>query len=460
MGRHLKGDIVESLEKIVGKEYVVDERARIEDYLLDEAAEAVRPRPAANVVVVKPANAQDVSHILVFADENRIPVFPRGGGTGLVGGAVPTQDGIVLSLERLDKVEIDKENLMAVAEAGVTLQRLLATVDEASLFFPLHPGEETAQVGGLVATNAGGARAIKFGVMRNYVRGMEAVLASGGILQLGGKLQKNNTGYDLMNLIIGSEGTLAVITKVILRLYPKFEATSVMIVPYNSRHNALNSVPKVLQDGRMPLAIEYAERDLMERAAKHIGEVWPVKEGACYLIVMEAESSRDQILSDSLRIAEICKENGSLEPLLAEPKDEQDRILRVRSNIYSALQAETADILDVTVPPAEIGSLMDAVDEVARRYGAYLPTYGHAADGNLHVHLMKRDLANIEEMRDQIYRASVQLGGVITGEHGIGKARVEKLPQYLDKKQIDLMRKIKLVFDPNNILNPGTKIPI
>jgi len=451
--------IVEDLQGIVGEGYVVVERTRIGDYLVDETAEVVRPMPAEDVVLLKPANAYEVSRILGYANENRIPVFPRGGGTGLVGGAVPTQRGIVLSLERMDRVEVDRENLMAVAEAGVTLERLLAAVDEAGLSFPLHPGEEAAQVGGLVATNAGGARAIKHGVTRNYVKGVEAVLPDGSVLTLGGKLQKNNVGYDLMDLIIGSEGTLAVVTKAILRLYPKLGAAATMIVPYNSRHEALNSVPKILQDGRMPMAIEYAEKELMERTAKHLGEAWPVKEGSCYLLVMEEESSREQVLSESLRIAEVCKENGSLEPLFAEAKDEQDRILRVRSNIYSALKAETADILDVTVPPAEIGRLMDAVDEVAKKYEAYLPVYGHAADGNLHVHLMKRDLAKMEDMRDEIYRATVELGGVITGEHGIGKTRVKSLTRYLDPKQIELMRKIKTLFDPNNILNPEKKIP-
>jgi len=455
-------NIIEELKNIVGENYVVTERERMESYLTDETAEPVRPQPASELVLVKPANTQEVSEILKIANKNKVPVFPRGGGTGLVGAAIPIVDGIILSMERMNKIEIDKENLMAVTEAGVTLEKLLSSADAAGLFFPLHPGDESAQIGGLVATNAGGSRAIKYGIMRNYVRGMEVVLPSGDVLMFGGKLQKNNVGYDLMHLIIGSEGTLAVITKVVLRLYPKFGAAATLVVPYDSRHDAINSVPKILQDGRVPLAIEYVEKGLMEKTAKQLGETWPVKEGNCYLLIIEAESNRDQVVSESLRIAEICKENSSLEPLYVDSKREQDRILKIRSHIYSTLKPETADILDTTVPPANIGKLIDAVDEIGKNYGTYLPVYGHVGDGNLHVHIMKeegKDLKYIEKLKKEIYKATLNLGGVITGEHGLGKIRTENLNLYLDEKQIEMMRKIKRIFDPNNILNPGAVIP-
>jgi len=454
--------IIEDLENVIGKSYVISERGRMEDYLVDETAEPVRPQSAKELVLVKPANTQDVSAILKLANKNKIPVFPRGSGTGLVGGAIPTERGIILSMERMDKIEIDRENLMAVAEAGLTLEKLLSSVYEAGLLFPLHPGDETAQIGGLTATNAGGSRAVKYGVMRNYVKGMDVVLSTGEVLRLGGKIQKNNVGYDLMQLIMGSEGTLAVITKVILRLYPKLGATATLIAPFKSRHDALNTVPKILQDGRMPLAIEYTEKDLMEKTAKSIGETWPAKEGNFYLLIIVAESNEDQVLSESLKISEICKENGSFEPLFAEPGDEQERILRIRSNIYSALKTNTADILDVTVPPANIGKLIDAVDEIAKKYKTYIPAYGHAADGNLHPHIMKegKGIEFIEKLREEIYKVTLELDGVITGEHGIGKVRVESLGLYIDEKELELMRKIKKIFDPNNILNPGAKIKI
>jgi len=457
----MKKDVIERLESIVGKTYVVSERERIQNYLADESADIVRPRPASDLLLVRPANTQDVSNILRLANESSIPVFPRGGGTGLVGGAIPTQNGLILAMERMNRIEIDRENLMAVAEAGVTLETLSKSASDAGLFFPLHPGDETSQVGGLVATNAGGARAIKHGVMRNYVRGMEVVLPTGEILRLGGKLHKNNVGYDFMQFITGSEGTLAVITKVTLRLLPMFGATATLIFPYNDRNDAIASVPKMIRDGRTPLSIEYAERDLMERTAKHLGENWPVKSGNCYLMIVIAESSREQVLSESMKIAETCQQMGALEPLFVEPRSEQDRILRIRSNTYPALKSETADILDVTVPVSELAKLVNDVEELAKKENVFLPAYGHAADGNLHVHIMKGPTGqkeHVERLRDEIYRTAVRLGGVITGEHGIGKIRTGKLESYMTEKEIELMKNAKRVFDPNNILNPGAKV--
>lgn len=455
--------VISALETIVGKSYVVTEREQLQNYLIDETVDLIRPKPAADLVLVKPASTQEVSDILRLANEKGTPVFPRGGGTGLVGGAIPTRNGIVLSTERMNRIWIDKENLMVTAEAGVTLETLMNSASEAGLFFPPHPGDESAQVGGLVATNAGGSRAIKHGIMRNHVKGLEVVLPTGEVLTLGGKLHKNNVGFDLMQLIIGSEGTLAIVTKAILRLQSKPAATATLIIPYNNRHDALVSVPAILQDGRTPLAIEYVERDLMEKTAKHLGENWPVKTGYCYLMIIVTESNRDQVLSESLKIDEICKRNGSLEPLFIEPQQDQDRILRIRSNIYSSMKSETADILDVTVPPSELANLMDRVEEIAVKENASAPMIGHAADGNLHVQILKRntsDAGYVDRLRDEVYRASVNVGGVITGEHGIGKVRLDKLEVYLTAKEIQLMREIKRVFDPNNILNPGTKITV
>jgi glycolate oxidase len=435
----------------------------IENYLRDETPESMRPQPAKDIVLVKPANTKDVAEIIKFANENRICVFPRGGGTGLVGGAIPTMNGIVVSLERMTKVEVDKSNLMVISEAGAPLEKLASAVKDANLRFPLHPGDETAQIGGMVATNAGGVNAVRYGVTRNYVKGIEVVLPSGKVLALGGKLQKNNVGYDLMQLIIGSEGTLGIITKVILRLYPESEVSATLIIPYDNRHDAMRTVPRILQDGRLPLAIEYVEKDLMERTAKALGENWPVVGGNCYLLVTVAEIDRDRVLSASARIAEISQESGCLEILCAETTEDQSRIWKIRSGVYSALKADTADLLDVTVPPANIGKLIDAVDDIARKHRVSLPAYGHAGDGNLHVHIMKeqeRGTDFAQTLRNEIYRTAADLEGVITGEHGIGRTRIDCIDSFMDRNELDLMRKIKKIFDPNNILNPGAKITI
>jgi glycolate oxidase len=437
---------------------VITEKNRMENYLTDETAGPVSPQPATDVVLVKPAAVQEVANILKLANEKGVPVFPRGGGTGLVGGTTPTANGIVLSTERMDEVEVDKKNLMVVAEAGVTLEKLIQAAENADLFFPLHPGDEGAHLGGLVATNAGGVRAVKYGIMRNYVKGIEVVLATGEILNLGGKLLKNNTGYNLTQLMVGSEGTLGMITKVMLRLYPKFEATATLIIPYEDRHNAINTVPKILQGGVIPLAIEYVEKDLIERSAHHLGERWPAEEGKAFLIVIVTGTEDEEVYSLCEKISSICTENGSDESLIAESKKDQDRILKIRSNIYTALKPFTADILDVTVPPASIGKLLDAIDEIAERYKTHIPVYGHAGDGNLHPHIMKeegRGSEYVKKLKIEAYKATIELGGVITGEHGVGKIRTENIDICLNEKEMELMREIKKAFDPNNILNPG-----
>jgi glycolate oxidase len=455
--------IVDGLRSIVEKAHVVTDREQMQNYLADETAAPVRPKPANDLILVRPANTQQVSAVLQLANKHGIAVFPRGGGTGLVGGAIPTRDGIILSLERLDGIEIDKENMMAIAGAGVTLEKLTKTANEVGLFFPPHPGDENAQMGGLVATNAGGSRAVRYGVMRNQVKALEIVTPAGDILNLGGRLHKDNVGYDIMQLIIGSEGTLAVVTKVTLRLYPKFGATATIILPFTNRNDAMSTVQKILQDAGTPLAIEYVERDLLEMTAKHLGEKWPVTIGEQYLIVIGAEASRDQLLPQSVRIREICQQNGGLEPFYVESQRDQDKILRIRSNIYFALKNETVDILDIAVPVSELVSVVDNIEEIAKRDKLFLPVFGHAADGNLHIHIMKRegDTSDyIDTLRNRIYEIAISAGGVITGEHGIGKIRTAKLQSSLTKEEITLMIAIKKLFDPNNVLNPGTKVPV
>jgi glycolate dehydrogenase FAD-linked subunit len=454
--------LMEELERIVGGPYVVTNIEQMRNYLADETPPSERPRPADNLVLIKPADAQQVASVLRLASKSRVAVFPRGGGTGLVGGAVPTTSGIILSMERMNGIEIDEANLLAIADAGVTLGGLMSAAEEVGLSFPPHPGDENAQVGGLAATNAGGSRAVRHGVMRSQVRGMEVVLPTGEILNLGGRLHKDNVGYDLMQLIIGSEGTLAVVTKVILRLYPKPGATMTLIVPYNNRHDALSSVPKILHSST-PLAVEYVERELVERSAKRLNANWPVKTGRSHLIIIMAEPSRDQVLSESLKVAKICQENTTYETFVAESKSDQDNILRIRSDIYFALKSETMDLLDITVPTAELEKVMEAIEDVATRRAAVLQVFGHAADGNLHVHIMKKegeDAKYVEDLRDEIYEIAMRAGGVITGEHGIGKIRAKKLESLMTSKEFELMKSIKRIFDPDGILNPGTKIPV
>lgn len=446
----------------MSRKWVITERELMEDYLRDETPGPVCPSAATEVILVKPANAEEVSNILKLANRKVIPVFPVGGRTGLVGGSIPITPGVILSLERMNKIEIDRENLMAVAEAGVTLGDLIKAAEDAGLCFPLHPGEEGAQVGGLVATNAGGVRAMKYGIMRNYVKGLEVVVPTGEVLSLGGRLLKNNTGYDLMHLMVGSEGTLGVITKAVIKLYPKTEFVVTLLVPFERRRDAINAVQKILRSGITPLAIEYIEREEIEKGAEHLKEKWPVEEGKAQLIVVSTGVSEEELFSECEEISKICKGNNALEPILAETKEEQDRILRIRSSVYTALKTEVCDILDVTVPPSRLGDLMDKVNGIAEKHDVHIPLYGHAGDGNLHAHIMRergRGPEYIGKVKEEIYKAGVSLGGVITGEHGIGGIRIKDLGLVLSEKEIEFMRAIKNAFDPNNVLNPGKVVP-
>jgi glycolate oxidase len=444
------------LREVIGERWVITQLDLIESYLRDETPDPVRPKPAEDLILVKPSSTEEVSAILKIANERGVPVFPVGGRTGLVGGCVPTEAGIVLSLERMKRIEVDGENLMAVAEAGATLGELIKAAEDAGLFFPPHPGDEGAQIGGLIATNAGGARAIKYGVMRNYIRGLEVVLPTGEVLKVGGKLLKNNTGYDLMQLIIGSEGTLCVITRAVIKLFPKSKYMITLVIPFHTRSDALKAVPEILRSGITPLALEYVQLKEAERAAEHLNEKWPVDKGFAQLIVILDGIDQNEVLLACEKISEICGFHNAIDVMLAESPEEQNRILRIRSNIYTALKPDMIDILDVTVPPSELEKLMNVVDELSAEYNVYLPAYGHAGDGNLHVHIMKdvESMELAEEIRREIYEAAVNLGGVITGEHGIGKIRLKSLSMVLSEKYIEIMRGIKRVFDPNNILNP------
>jgi len=294
------------------------------------------------------------------------------------------------------------------------------------------------------------------------VKGIDVVLSAGEMLRLGGELLKNNTGYDLMHLIIGSEGTLAVITRVILRLFAAAAASATMIIPYDSRHDAINTVPEILQSGIVPLAIEYVERNIVEISAEQLNMEWPCKKGNAQLMIIVEGKNKEEVYSQCTAISEICEGYNSLETLIGETKREQDRILKIRSNIYLALKSKLADGLDVAVPPANLGKLMDAIDSIAQRFDTTIPMLGHAGDGNLHPILMKDLLEggghNFVEVKKEIYREAVKLGGVITAEHGLGRIRIPDMDICLGKKEIELMKGIKKLFDPNGILNPGCAV--
>lgn len=468
MYKKIDKEIIKRLKEVVGGSLICDPE-KMYDYMGDEYADSSIKRTPE--VVVKPENTEQVVATLKLANQENIPVTPRGGGTGLCGGCVPLYGGIVLSLEKINKVlEIDRNNMVAVVGAGVTMSDFYTEVEKAGFFFPPHPGEEGAQFGGLISTNASGARAVKYGGIRNYVKGLEVVLPQGEIVTMGGKFMKSSTGYSILNLIIGSEGTLGIITKAVIGLLPKSPVMYTLIAPFDSLDDAIMTVPEI-RNKVLPMAVEFIENDVIPPTEDLLNKKWPCK-GNAYLMIIIDGVTEEEALGVSETIANICLKHNvkSMDEIaLADTEERQRNVLEIRSNIYSALKRGTIEILDITVPPARIGDYMSRVHEISKRYDIWLPTYGHAGDGNVHTHLMKVGIKNgkldeneREEWMDkypparrELHEEARKLEGIVSGEHGIGLSKMEYLPVFVNQAQIELMKGIKKLFDPNNILNPG-----
>jgi glycolate oxidase len=468
MYKKVTQEIVGRLEKIVGQKNLIFDPEKMEDYSHDEFS----LREIANMpeLVVKPGRTEEVTEILHLANEENIPVTPRGGATGMAGGCVPFYGGIVLSLENMNRIlEVDLDNQMAVVEAGVMLSEFYEAVEEAGLFFPPHPGEESAMIGGVIATNAGGARAVKYGVIRNYVRGLEVVLPTGSVVHLGGKLMKSSTGYSLLNLIIGSEGTLGIVTKAIIQLMPSPQVTRSLIIPYDELEKAIETVPLLIRKKILPLAVEFVPREVIRITEEFLKKRWPCTQGNTHLLIILDASSEDEIDRMSEAVAEICMEKGALDVYVADNPKKQEEVLDIRSKIYEAIKTHTLEILDIVIPRAEIARHVKKIQEVSEKYRIWLPTFGHAADGNVHTHIMSARFEGgkiiplpeekwkvpFEKVREELYEDCKSRGGVISGEHGIGIVKKPYLSYVLDKETIELMKGIKTYFDPQNILNPG-----
>jgi len=453
-------DVLSSLREIVGDENVLTNMEDLERYAVDETPLGLKVLPE---VVVKPECTEHVSRILSLANERRIPVTPRGQGTGLCNGAVPVFGGILLSLENMNRIlEIDENNLMAVVEAGVILSDLRAEVEKRGLFYPADPGERTSAIGGNVNTNAGGMNGVKYGKTRDYILGLEAVLPNGKILNLGGKVVKRSMGYDLMQLIIGSEGTLAVVTKVIIRLIKLPKLFMTLYIPFNNLFDAAKSVSEILRERMTPTAMEFVERDVILEAENRTGKSMPHHDADAYLIIRIDGDKEEDLYENAEGISEICLRNNAVDVLVADTKERQDRIWDIRSIFYEAIvKSRVADIVDAAIPPSKIPEYVKKVKEISEKYGVKILSYGHAGDGNIHVHPIKDGLSDEEwteklpKVMTELYEEAAAMGGVISGEHGIGWTKKKYLPICLDAEQLRLMKEIKKIFDPNNILNPG-----
>jgi glycolate oxidase len=462
--------IVQELNSIVGEKNVLYEQPeKMAAYSHDEVADPIYAHQPE--VVVKPATAEEISSIMILANREMIPVTPRGAGSGLSGGAVPAFGGIVLSVERMNRIlEVDKDNLVVVVEPGVITNEINNAIKDDGLFFAGYPmSVESCFIGGNVAENAGGGKAIKYGVTGRYILGMEVVLPTGEIVNLGGKLAKDVVGYDLIHLLTGSEGTLGIFTKVILKLLPLPTAKVDLLVLFNDARAAMSTVPLIMRNGRIiPTAIEFMDQLSVSTTCKYLNEELPYEQAGAMLLIEVDGNSEQELEQEYETIGNLCEENGAIEVYVALNHTTQERVWAVRRNIAEAFKvySPVQSLEDIVLPFARIPDILPELERLSSQFPVVIPCYGHAGDGNLHVTLVKKPELPIEEWPEvehtvlvELYKITASLGGTISGEHGIGSKRREFINLVQAPSLIDLQRRIKSSFDPNQILNPGKIFP-
>jgi glycolate oxidase len=448
------------LRGAVGPEHVLDGAAALQPYAADALGIAFPPD-----LVVIPGCTADISTVARLCHEQRVPLVVRGAGTGYTGGAVPTHGGVVLSMERLNRIrEIDETNLLAIVEPNVITADLQRAVEAVGLFYPPDPASlETSSIGGNVAECAGGPRAFKYGTTKRYVLALEAVLPTGEVLNTGSKAVKNVVGYDVTQLLVGSEGTLAIITRITLRLIPKPPARATLTASFAGIRGAVDAVTALLERRVVPAAIELIDADSLRAATAHAGR--QLASGDALLIV-ECDGTPAAVEEEIGRVEAACREAGALDLRRAASDAERDALWAVRRQVSLALRATGLLKInhDVVVPRGRVPDLFEAIDELRRRYRLHIASFGHAGDGNIHVNLMV-DRANADELarakaaERELFTRVVALEGSISGEHGIGFAKAPYLDIELSPTAIELMQRLKTAFDPHGILNPGKIFP-
>ena len=464
-------DVAEQLRAIVGDKYVVHgDPEKLEAYSHDEVAEAEYAHPPE--CLVRPDSPEQIAAVLKLANRLRIPVTPRGAGSGLSGGAVPIHGGIVLLCDRMNRVlDIDRENMTITVEPGMVTNEINEIVAEDGLFYAGYPMSlETCFIGGNVAENAGGGKAVKYGVTGRYVMGLEMVTPTGEIVTLGGKLVKDVTGYNMIQLMVGSEGTLGVFTKITLKLMPRPKASVDLLCLFKTASDAIAAVPRVMTGGKViPTAIEFMDRSAFEAACEYLNETIPYRDAGAMLLITVDGSDEAQVEREYEAIGELCLENDAIEVYVADNYTTSERIWKVRRNIAEAFKVISPhqSLEDVVVPIANIARMVDGLQEIKRRYGVEIPCYGHAGDGNLHATPVMNPDWPVEKWNEtlpailtDLYKLTRELGGTISGEHGIGHKRKGYLPLVASEAEIEMMRAIKRSLDPNNILNPGKIVDV
>ncbi|KON30370.1 hypothetical protein AC482_04060 [miscellaneous Crenarchaeota group-15 archaeon DG-45] len=453
-------EIRRRIEEIVGADSVSDVPEDLEKYGIDESLEPPHPPQ----VVVWPRSTEDVSAVMRLAYEERIPVTPQGARTGLSGGAHPIHGGIALSLERMNRIlEIDEENLMAVVEPGVLIMELHEATEKRGLLYPPDPGQESGSLGGNISTNAGGVRGLKYGVTRDFVQGIEAVLPDGEVIRLGGKIVKNSTGYELIDLIIGSEGTLAVVTQAILRLVPNPKHRALLFIPFESTRDAARAVSEIIRRKVVPFSLEYMPRHAVLTAERYLERELPDHNHPAYLLVGVEGNSEEEVEREMETAGEVCLEMGAVDAYVADTEARQQRLWEGRKCLFDAYKAFwEMDEVDICVPRSRIPDYIEASEEVAERHGITIATLGHAGDGNVHSIIIRdpeedRDLwlGKLKAVIEELIDLGLSLGGTVSGEHGVGYSKKRYLPLKVGQTPVEMMKAIKRAFDPRNILNPG-----
>ena len=446
-------DIVKDKERVFLKDEIN------EDYSHDELS-ATRYFPEA---VVKVTSTEEVSAIAKYAYENDICITARGSGTGLVGACVPVKGGIVLDFTAMNRIlELDEENLTVTVEPGVLLMELSAFVEEHDLFYPPDPGEKTATIGGNISTNAGGMRAVKYGVTRDYVRALEVVLADGRVVNFGGKIVKNSSGYALKDLMVGSEGTLGIITKATLKLLPLPKKTISLLIPFTSLEKAIGTVPKIIKSKCIPTAIEFMQREVILNAEEYLNRPFPDSENDAYLLLKFDGNSTAEIEAYYESVAEICLSEGAVDIFISDTAERDEALWKARGAFLEAIKSSTSDMdeVDVVVPRNKVNEMVEFSHKLQDKVGARIKSFGHAGDGNLHIYVLKDDLGEKDWMEklnsamDAMYQKARELEGEVSGEHGIGYAKKAYLAESVSATSLELMRGIKAAFDPKGLLNP------
>ncbi len=452
---------LEYLKTLVPSEDFVAGEEISEDFHKDELG-TVTGTPDVMLYVT---TTEQVSKIMKYANDNLIPVVVRGSGTGLVGACVPLFGGIIINTCKMNNIlELDESNLTLTVEPGVLLMEIYDYVEPLGYFYAPDPGEKSATIGGNIATNAGGMRAVKYGVTRDWVRALEVVLPNGDVEWFGRKVVKDSTGYPLKHLMIGSEGTLGIITKAILKLDPKPVESISLLVPFKTEQEGLDAVPEIIKAKVAPTAIEFFERNTILFAEEFLGKKFPDTKSDSYILLTFEGKTKEELNYNYKLAADVCLNDlGATDVFIVDTEERKESVWKARGAFLEAIKASTTqmDECDVVVPRSEIANYIKFTYELAEKYNIRIPSFGHAGDGNLHIYICKDQYsdeefeAKLNQIFDEMYKKSKEVGGLVSGEHGIGYAKKQYMKEVLGESQVKLMQGIKKVFDPNNILNPG-----